>query len=264
MNKTTLKNKLEWENKILKNNNGEDFMVIEYINTNEVKIQFIKTKFIKIITFGNLKKGSVSDPMSPSIYGIGYLGDGIYKTKIAGSQTPFYKIWQTILQRCYDKESSSYKNYGAKGVTVCEEWQNYQNFASWYNNTRRIWMEDWVVDKDLLFKHNNIYSPTTCCFLPNKINNALTKRDSKRGDYPIGVYLKSQTKNGKVYNSIIAQLNKDGDKIHLGCFKTIEEAFNVYKIAKENHMKELALEYKDLIEENAYNALINYSVDFND
>lgn len=264
MNKTGLKNKLEWENKILTNNSGHSFKITEYVSTNEVHIIFIRTNYKKVCSLGNIKKGAVLDIYEPSVYGVGYFGEGIYSAKIDGIQIKYYKIWQSILQRCYDSNCSAYKNYGQRGVTICEDWKNYQNFAKWWNNNYKEYMTDWVIDKDILIKNNKIYSPETCCLVPMEINVIFTKRDTERGDYPIGVRLKTQTKNGYTTNCIIAQLNKGGEKIHLGTFKTSEDAFNAYKLAKEAYIKEVANFYKDLLDLKLYNALLNYEVEITD
>lgn len=41
-------------------------------------------------------------------------------------------IWNTMKQRCYVKSSTSYKRYGAKGITVCDEWRNsFYTFRNW-------------------------------------------------------------------------------------------------------------------------------------
>lgn len=45
------------------------------------------------------------------------------------SGAPGYKNWQAMIQRCTDKNHCSYKNYGAKGITVCEEWRTFSGFA---------------------------------------------------------------------------------------------------------------------------------------
>ena len=45
--------------------------------------------------------------------------------KIHGlSKTPEYKVWHGIIQRCYNPKSPNYKYYGARGITVCDEWRN--------------------------------------------------------------------------------------------------------------------------------------------
>ena len=47
-------------------------------------------------------------------------------------------------------------------------------------------------------------------------------------------------------------------------FNTELEAFNAYKEAKENHLRELAEKWKSKIDERAYQALINYTVEITD
>ena len=47
-------------------------------------------------------------------------------------------------------------------------------------------------------------------------------------------------------------------------FKTEIEAFNAYKQAKENYLKELATKWKDKIDTRAYNALMEYQVEITD
>ena len=40
-----------------------------------------------------------------------------------------YRSWQTMKERCYIKNSISYKNYGARGITICDRWiNNFNNF----------------------------------------------------------------------------------------------------------------------------------------
>ena len=87
----SLKNKKEWENKICYNKNKEEFKIIEYIDTNNVLIKFINTSFEKLVSLSNIKTGCISDPMSPSVYGIGYLGNGNYMTKKNSEQVFYYK-----------------------------------------------------------------------------------------------------------------------------------------------------------------------------
>lgn len=41
--------------------------------------------------------------------------------KVAG--TPEYAVWIQMNQRCYNKNCKAYKNYGARGVTVCAAWR---------------------------------------------------------------------------------------------------------------------------------------------
>jgi len=52
-------------------------------------------------------------------------------SELPKSRRPEYKIWSEMIRRCYCKESSSFKSYGAKGVTVCDRWLNsFDDFLS--------------------------------------------------------------------------------------------------------------------------------------
>lgn len=48
------------------------------------------------------------------------------------SQTTLYKIWSNMKSRCYCKTATRYERYGARGITVCEEWRNnFLAFQEW-------------------------------------------------------------------------------------------------------------------------------------
>ena len=154
-----------------------------------------------------------------------------------------------MLQRCYDnKTQEKYPTY--KGCQVCEEWHNFQNFAKWFEeNYYEVEGENIDIDKDILCKGNKIYSPQTCVLSPHKINSLFVNRKNDRGNYPIGVC------KGK---------NKIKKSCYLSRYNTSEEAFQSYKQAKENYIKQVADEYKDKIPEILYKAMYKYKVNIND
>lgn len=43
-------------------------------------------------------------------------------------KTKIYKVWSGMISRCRTPSNTAYKNYGAKGVTVCEDWLKFENF----------------------------------------------------------------------------------------------------------------------------------------
>ena len=56
------------------------------------------------------------------------------KTIHGMSGTRIHHIWQGILQRCNNPKAEIYQHYGAKGITVCKEWQeDFQVFYKWAN-----------------------------------------------------------------------------------------------------------------------------------
>ena len=163
-----------------------------------------------------------------------------------------------MLARCYDpKYTQKHPTY--KQCEVCEEWHNFQNFAQWFeNNYYEIDKQVMNLDKDILIKENKIYSPETCVFVPQNINKLFTKRDNNRGNFPVGV---SYNKSSKKYKSYC---NTDKKQNFLGYYTTPEEAFQAYKQFKENYIKQVADEYKDLIPEKLYNAMYEYEVEIED
>ena len=48
------------------------------------------------------------------------------------TKLPEYRIWFKIKERCYNKNCKSYKDYGGKGIIVCNRWLN--NFDEFYKD----------------------------------------------------------------------------------------------------------------------------------
>jgi hypothetical protein len=244
-----------YEGRIFNSNNFGDFKVLKYNGTFDLLIEFLTTGYKCSVSLNNIKTGRVKDPTFPHVFGVACIGDGPYKSRPGDNQPQFksYKVWKEIINRCYSSKCSSYPNYGGRGVKVCDGWLNYQNFAKWWEDN---YVDDFVIDKDLIDKGSLIYSPETCCFIPVEINSALTNRRNHRGQYPIGVRVKD--------GAIIAQINDNGKKRHLGTFKTVEEAFDVYSKAKKESLKNYAEKWKEKLTDKAYNAIINYKIEITD
>lgn len=172
----------------------------------------------------------------------------VYKTKINNKITKEYQTWINIFKRCYNKTYQE-KHPSYNNCIVDNEWHNFQNFAKWFEEN---YIDGYQLDKDILVKGNKIYSPETCCFVPQEINSLFIKRQNKRGEYPIGV---SKHRNRFASNILIDKKRK-----YLGTFNTPQEAFQIYKIVKEKHIKEIADKYKYLISEKVYLAMYNYKV----
>ena len=246
------------------NNFGSEMVIVEYRTNKDIDVYFPTYDcIVKNQQYGNFKKGKIKCPYERSVYGIGYIGEGEYKAKENGKQTRVYDTWHSMLTRCYDeKYQEKYPTYN--GCTDCEEWYNFQNFAKWYeNNYYEIEGERMCLDKDILIKHNKIYSPETCVFVPQVINKLFVKSDKTRGDSVIGTSLR---KNGKyvagcqIFNPETGKSKKE----HLGLYDSQEKAFEIYKYYKEKNIKEVADYYKEQIPNKLYNALYNYKVEITD
>jgi hypothetical protein len=162
-----------------------------------------------------------------------------------------------MIERCYsEKEKLKFPSY--ENVSVCEEWHNFSNYTKWYEeNYNPEYMQSWHLDKDILVKGNKIYSPETCRLVPPAINGLFLKKNLNRGNCPIGVSFNIKD------NKYRACIMKD-KRITLGRFKTPEEAFQAYKTAKEQYIKEVADKWKDLIDIKVYEAMYNYKVEITD
>lgn len=44
------------------------------------------------------------------------------------SKTRFYRIWKDMFTRCNNPNYRLYKNYGGRGITICEDWKKFENF----------------------------------------------------------------------------------------------------------------------------------------
>lgn len=166
----------------------------------------------------------------------------------------FYSHWKGILNRCFNENlHKKYTTYD--DCEVCSEWLLLSNFKKWFDEN---YIEGYQLDKDILVKGNKLYSPQTCCFVPRNINTLLTKSNSSRGKCLIGVTF------NKSKGKYEAHVNINGKTRHFGGFTNEYDAFIKYKNEKEKEIVRIANEYKDRINENVYNSLINYKVEITD
>jgi len=230
---------------------GSNVKIIEYDTCKNITIKFDYGYIIKT-TMISLKSRNFKHPNQKTVYGVGYIGMGTYNVS---DDRVLYDKWKGMLRRCYDKKFQE-KQPTYKDCVVDECWHNFQVFAEWYNKKRKIFTMVLALDKDILFKGNKIYSPETCCLVPQRINSLLIKRDNGRGEYPLGVSYNSRD------NTYVAELpkNKKGKRN----FKTVVEAFELYKRLKEEHIKDVINEFRDLIDPEVYQALYNYKVEITD
>ena len=243
--------------KVCKSLNSGDFKVLKYNDYGNVEIQFVKTGFEMSANLQHIRNGNVKDPYVSSVCGIGIVGTK-YPSAINGVKTKEYNLWMSMLRRCYS-DNYKKKNQTYIGCEVSDKFKSYEYFYEWCHKQIGFGVEGWQLDKDLLVKGNKAYNEFTCVFIPSEINSVLTKSTASRGEHLIGVYW------CKTANAFKAQVNKGkGRREFLGYFNTELEAYNTYKQAKESFVKEQANKWKGKIDDRAYEALMNYTVDIDD
>lgn len=244
-------------------NFGSEMVIIEYRMNRDIDVYFPQYNWTaKNKTYQNFKKGNIKCPYEPSVFEMGYLGEGKYETIENGKNTRVYDTWHGMIERCYSKKCHE-KHPTYIGCKVCDEWLNFQNFAKWYdNNYYEVKDEKMCLDKDILLKHNKIYSPNTCIFVPHTINMLFTKRQNDRGKSVIGT---SPHQGKYVVNCcLINPETGESKNEYLGIYDIQEKAFEVYKYYKEKNIKMVADYFKSQIPKKLYNGLYNYIVEITD
>lgn len=82
-----------------------------------------------------------------------------------------YRVWREMKRRCYDTECKSFKYYGLKGVSVCDEWNDFENFKNWsFTNGYDVSAKYGVCTLDRINPYGN-YEPTNCRWVSMKVQN---------------------------------------------------------------------------------------------
>jgi hypothetical protein len=82
------------------------------------------------------------------------------------TKTAEYRVWQNMLNRCYNRNVQGYHNYGGRQLTVCRRWRSFTNFLADMGKRppgRRMTIER---------KKNDVgYNPDNCCWIEHRVNS---------------------------------------------------------------------------------------------
>ena len=92
------------------------------------------------------------------------------------SQTRLYKTYTHMKERCYIKNNKDYKNYGAKGIKICEEWLDKENgLNNFYNwSMKNGYRDNLTIDR---IDSKGDYTPDNCRWVDRCVQNNNTSRN---------------------------------------------------------------------------------------
>lgn len=94
------------------------------------------------------------------------------------TNTRLFHIWQSMKQRCNDKNHQHYDCYGGRGISICEEWES--DFESFYNwSLEHGYMSNLSIDR---IDNDGNYEPGNCRWVDQK-TQANNKRNNKKYSY---------------------------------------------------------------------------------
>lgn len=179
------------------------------------------------------------------------------------SKHPIYVVWNHMIQRCYNAKCKAFRNYGARGIGVCDEWcDSPAEFIKWCEANG--WDSKLEIDR---VDNNSDYSPENCRFVTHRenqnnkrsmssthcaavsrglkghsvsketreklrryktdtrssIETRLKQTRARGGKFPPGVQ--------QVKNKFRARAYINGQRVSLGLFGAVEEAAVVYQKA---------------------------------
>ncbi|MFA7287365.1 MAG: hypothetical protein WC055_00650 [Melioribacteraceae bacterium] len=166
-----------------------------------------KKKTIKEIHLGSLKAGRSS---SCGCYNLELL---IERNGTHGlAKYPLYSLWGYIKNRCYNKNYKRYKDWGGRGIIMCDEWlHNPRLFMDWCMNNG--WEDGLEIDRK---DNDGNYEPSNCRFVTSEVNNLNQRTLTVRNKTGFrGIYWREE---GTAYCATVRYkgkliLNKSGFKI---------------------------------------------------
>ena len=104
---------------------------------------------------------------------------------------PLHSTWSAMKQRCYNKNRPRHKDWGGRGICVCDAWLHYRTFEKWCLDNG--WQLGLTIDR---IDDDGDYSPENCQIITRSENSKKKKAVPLRG---IDGRFCSQTKYLTIY-----------------------------------------------------------------
>lgn len=150
-------------------------------------------------------------------------------------------IWSAMKQRCFNPKSQDYKKYGEKGIGICNEWLDFDNFYNWSLNNGYKYIPD-KNGRNLLtidrINPNEDYKPSNCRWVDCLTQNThLSKNKHNKSGYT-GLFLQPSGK-------WLVTLSVNDKSVNIGTFSTQKEGLEARnKYITEHGLKHQIQEYK--------------------
>lgn len=95
------------------------------------------------------------------------------KTKHGGCGTRLYSIWKDMRRRCNNENRKQYCDYGGRGITVCEEWNDFEAFRNWA--LRNGYTDQLTIDRK---DNDGNYEPSNCRWVTPSVQNLNTRQNA--------------------------------------------------------------------------------------
>lgn len=150
---------------------------------------------------GNIKRIQYQNVLSGKVKSCGCKHDKLCSEaakRHGGTGTRLYRIWRGMIARCYYPASDNYKNYGGRGVFVCDEWRhNYESFREWALS--HGYADNLTIDR---MNVNGNYEPSNCRWATYHEQN-LNRRPMRKKTWNIDGIEKPRTEWCKEYGKSI-------------------------------------------------------------
>lgn len=87
------------------------------------------------------------------------------------SKTRLYRIWKGMRARCHNPKNPSFKDYGGRGIRVCDAWQKYNAFKQWAISSG--YAENLTIER---IDVDGMYEPSNCKWIPRPEQGKNTRR----------------------------------------------------------------------------------------